>query len=281
VRDGRVGGWDDPRMPTLAGYRRRGVPPEAIGDFVRRVGVAKANSVVDMAMLDHSIREVLNRTALRRMAVLRPLKVLIENYPQGRQDELEAANHPDEPGAGTRRIHFGREIFVERDDFMEDPPKKFYRLSPGREVRLRYAYFITCREVVKNAAGEVVELRCTYDPATRGGNAPDGRKVQATLHWVSAADAVPAEVRLYNPLFTRPDPGTGGDFVADLNPNSLEVLSDARLEPALGAEGFADPVQFERQGYFCRDPDSAPGKLVFNRTIGLRDTYAKVVGKGG
>src|ERR1051326_2175140 len=206
VREGHVSGWDDPRMPTLAGLRRRGVPPAAIREFVRRIGVAKANSVVDVAMFEHAVREVLNRTALRRMAVLRPLKIAIENYPEGQSEELEAVNHPDNPAAGTRRIRFGRELYVERDDFMENPPKKFYRLSPGREVRLRYAYFVTCREVAKNAAGEVTELRCTYDPATRGGNAPDGRKVQATLHWVSAADAASAEVRLYNQLFARPDP---------------------------------------------------------------------------
>jgi glutaminyl-tRNA synthetase len=275
VRGRHVSGWDDPRMPTLAGLRRRGVPPEAVRDFVKRVGVAKANSVVDIAMFDFSVREVLNRTALRRMAVLRPLKIVIENYPDGRFEEIEAVNHPDNPGAGTRRLRFGRELYVERDDFMENPPKKFYRLSPGREVRLRYAYFVTCREVVKNPAGEVVELRCSYDPATRGGNAPDGRKVQATLHWVAAADAVTAEVRLYNQLFNRPDPNPS-DFAAGLNPDSLEVLKDCRLEPALAATNSADPVQFERQGYFCRDPDSTPGHLVFNRTVGLRDTWAKV-----
>jgi glutaminyl-tRNA synthetase len=275
VRGGHVSGWDDPRMPTLAGLRRRGVPPEAVRDFVKRVGVAKANSVVDIAMFDFSVREVLNRTALRRMAVLHPLKIVIENYPDGRFEEIEAVNHPDNPGAGTRRLRFGRELYVERDDFMENPPKKFYRLSPGREVRLRYAYFVTCREVVKSPAGEVVELRCSYDPSTRGGSAPDGRKVQATLHWVSAADAVTAEVRLYNQLFNRPDPNPSG-FVADLNPDSLEVLRDCRLEPALAATNSADPVQFERQGYFCRDPDSTPGHLVFNRTVGLRDTWAKV-----
>src|SRR5256714_3602790 len=221
VRRGHVNGWDDPRMPTLAGLRGRGVPPEAIRDFIKRIGVAKANSVVDVGMFEFSVREVLNRTALRRMAVLRPLKVVIENYPAGPTEELEAINHPDNPDAGTRRIRFGRELYVEREDFMENPPKKFFRLSPGKEVRLRYAYFITCREAIKNAAGEVVELRCTYDPATRGGNAPAGRKVQATLHWVSAANSVPAEVRLYNPLFTRPDPA-GGDFAAHLNPNQLE-----------------------------------------------------------
>jgi glutaminyl-tRNA synthetase len=279
VRQGHVGGWDDPRMPTLAGLRRRGVPPAAIREFVKRIGVAKANSVVDVAMFEHAVREVLNRTALRRMAVLRPLKVVIENYPEGQTEELEAANHPDDPSAGKRTIRFGRELCVERDDFMENPPKKFFRLSPGREVRLRYAYFITCREVVKDAAGEVTELRCTYDPATRGGNAPDGRKVQATLHWLAAVDAVPAEIRLYNPLFRVPDPNAG-DFAADLNPDSLEVLKDALIEPALAADNSPDAVQFERQGYFCRDADSRPGRLVFNRTVGLRDTFAKVVGKG-
>ena len=279
VRDGRVNGWDDPRMPTLAGLRRRGVPPEAVRDFVKRIGVAKANSVVDMGMFDFVVREVLNRNALRRMAVLRPLKVVIENYAEEKVEELEAFNHPDAPGAGARRIKFGRELYIEQDDFMENPPKKFFRLSPGTEVRLRYAYFITCREAVKNAKGEVTELRCTYDPATRGGNAPDGRKVKATIHWVSADHSVPAELRLYNPLFTRPDPKGGEHFAADLNPNSLEVLSNARVEPALAERNSPEPVQFERQGYFCPDPDSKPGRPVFNRTVGLRDTYAKEVGK--
>jgi len=280
VRGRHVTGWDDPRMPTLAGLRRRGVPPQAVRDFVKRIGVAKANSVVDVAMFDFSVREVLNKTALRRMGVLRPLKIVIENYPEGRSEEIEAVNHPDDPAAGTRRLRFGRELYVERDDFMEHPPKKFYRLSPGREVRLRYAYLITCREVVKNPAGEVVELRCSYDPQTRGGNAPDGRRVQATLHWVSAAAAVPAEVRLYNQLFARPDPNPA-DFIADLNLDSLEVLTDCRLELALAAANSDDPVQFERQGYFCRDSDSAPGRLVFNRTVGLRDTWARVSGGKG
>jgi glutaminyl-tRNA synthetase len=278
VRDGHVKGWDDPRMPTLAGLRRRGVPPGAIRDFVKRIGVAKANSVVDANVLDFSIREALNKTALRRMAVLRPLKVVIENY-DGPGEELDAVNHPDNPEAGSRKIKFGRELYIERDDFMENPPKKFFRLSPGIEVRLRYAYFITCRETVKNAAGEVVELRCTYDPATRGGNAPDGRKVKATIHWVSAKDAKPAEVRIYNPLFTKPDPTGGEGFTADLNPQSLEVLGDARVEPELAAaSNSAAPVQFERQGYFVRDPDSTPDRPVFNRTVGLRDTFAKEVG---
>ena len=280
VRGGHVPGWDDPRMPTLAGLRRRGIPPEAIRDFVKRVGVAKANSIVDAAMFDFSVREVLNKTALRRMAVLRPLMVVIENYPAGKTEELDAVNNPEDPSAGARKVRFSRELYVERDDFMENPPKKFFRLSPGKEVRLRYAYFVTCREAVKNTAGEVVELRCTYDPATRGGNTPpDGRKVQATLHWVSAADAVSAEVRLYHQLFTRPDPNAG-DFAADLNPNSLEVLTDCKLEPATAGDNSGDPVQFERMGYFCRDPDSKPGHLVFNRTVGLRDTWAKVSGGG-
>jgi glutaminyl-tRNA synthetase len=277
VRGGHVGGWDDPRMPTLAALRRRGVPPEALREFIRQIGVAKANSVVDVAMFEHAIRDVLNRTALRRMAVLRPLKVVITNYPEGQGEELEAVNHPDDPGAGSRRVRFGRELYVERDDFMENPPKKFYRLSPGREVRLRYAYFITCREVVKNAAGDAVELRCTYDPATRGGNAPDGRKVQATLHWVAAAGAVPAQVRLYTPLFAKPDPDAG-NFAADLNPDSLEVLSHSMVESALAGDNSDAVVQFERQGYFIRDRDSTPGRLVFNRTVGLRDSWAKAKG---
>jgi glutaminyl-tRNA synthetase len=279
VRDGHVSGWDDPRMPTLAGLRRRGVPAAAVREFVRRVGVAKANSTVDVQMFDHAVREALNTSAERRMAVLKPLKVVIENYPQEQTEELEAANHPDNPELGVRKIKFGRELFIEHDDFMENPPKKFYRLSPGAEVRLRYAYFITCREVVKNAAGDIVELRCTYDPATRGGNAPDGRKVKATIHWVAAAHSLPAEVRIYNPLFTKPDPAGGAEFAKDLNPESLEVLPDARAEPALAHASTGVAVQFERQGYFCLDADSAPGKLVFNRTIGLRDTYAKDLAK--
>ncbi|MGB8894769.1 MAG: glutamine--tRNA ligase/YqeY domain fusion protein [Pseudolabrys sp.] len=275
VRGGHVSGWDDPRMPTLAGLRRRGVPPEAIRDFVKRIGVAKANSAVDVGMFDFSVREVLNRNARRRMAVLRPLKVVIENYPEGQVEELEAANHPDDTAAGVRKIKFAREIYIEQDDFMENPPKKFFRLSPGAEVRLRYAYFITCHKAVKNAKGELIELHCTYDPATRGGNAPDGRKVKATIHWVSAGHAILAEVRLYNPLFTKPDPSGGENFTADLNQNSLETLSQARLEPALADAKVEQPVQFERQGYFCLDRDSKPDRLVFSRTIGLRDTWAK------
>jgi glutaminyl-tRNA synthetase len=278
VRGGHVSGWDDPRMPTLAGLRRRGVPPEAIRDFVKRIGVAKANSLVDVGMFEFSVREALNKSALRRMAVLKALRVVIENYPEGKSEELDAVNHPDDPAAGTRKIKFGRELYIEQDDFLENPPKKFFRLSPGSEVRLRYAYFITCREAKKNAAGEVIELICTYDPATKGGNAPDGRKVKGTIHWVSAMDSIAADVRLYNPLFAKPDPTGGEGFAADLNPNSLETVA-ARLEPALAEAKVERPVQFERNGYFCLDKDSAPGKLVFNRTIGLRDTWAKDVAK--
>ena len=282
VRDRHVSGWDDPRMPTLAGLRRRGVPPAAIRDFVKRIGVARADSLVDVAMLEASIREELNRTALRRMAVLRPLKVVIENYPEGQTEELDAVNNPEDSAAGARPVRFSREIYVEREDFIEDPPKKFFRLSPGAEVRLRYAYFVTCREVVKDAGGEVVELRCTYDPETRGGNTPpDGRKVKATLHWVSAADSVPAEVRLYNPLFTSPTPDVG-NFAGALNPDSVEVLTGCRLEPAILGGNDEAPIQFERLGYFCRDGDSSPGRPVFNRTVGLRDSWAKQApgGKG-
>jgi glutaminyl-tRNA synthetase len=278
VQDGHVAGWDDPRMPTVAGLKRRGVPPAAIREFVKRIGVAKANSVVDVGMLEFCIREELNRTSLRRMAVLKPLKVVIENYPEGQVEEIEAVNHPDDPSKGTRKIAFGRELYIERDDFMENPPKKFFRLFPGNEVRLRYAYFIKCASVVKNAAGEVTELRCTYDPATRGGNASDGRKVKATMHWLPAAQSKPAEIRIYNQLFAKPSPDAA-NFAADLNPQSLEILKDARIEPAIAEVNSADPTQFERQGYFVRDKDSTPDRLVLNRTIGLRDTFAKEVGK--
>jgi len=281
VREGRVTGWDDPRMPTLAGLRRRGVPAPAVRDFVRRAGVARANSVVDVAMFEHSVREHLNKAAPRRMAVLRPLKLVIANYPSGQTEELEAVNNPEDPAAGSRRIPFAHELYIERDDFMEQPPKNFFRLSPGREVRLRYAFFVTCLEAVKNPAGDVVELICTYDSATRGGNSPDGRKVKATLHWVAAAHSLPAEIRLYNPLFTRPDPGVGGDFLADLNPRSLETLSEARVEPSLSASLPEESVQFERQGYFCADPDRSPQRLVFNRTVGLRDSWARVQASEG
>jgi glutaminyl-tRNA synthetase len=278
VRDGHVAGWDDPRMPTIAGLRRRGVPPAAIREFVRRIGVAKANSVVDIGMLEFCIREELNRTALRRMAVLRPLKVVIENYPEGQVEEIEAINHPDNPEAGARKIAFGRELYVEQDDFMENPPKKFFRLSPGNEVRLRYAYFITCTGVVKNAAGEVTELRCTYDPTTKGGNASDGRKVKATMHWLPAAQSRPAEIRIYNQLFAKPNPDAA-NFAADLNSQSLEILENARIEAAIAETNSGEAMQFERQGYFVRDRDSTPERLVLNRTVGLRDTFAKEVGK--
>jgi len=276
VRDHHVAGWDDPRMPTIAGLRRRGVPAAAIRDFATRIGVARAYSVVDFALLEHCIREHLNKSAPRRMAVLRPLKVVIENYPEGQTETLPAINHPDDPDQGTRDITFARELYIEQDDFLEEPPKKFFRLAPGREVRLRYGYFITCQSVVKNAAGDIVELRCTYDPATKGGNAPDGRKVQATIHWVAAPTAIPAEIRLYNHLFSRPDPAAEGEIFDHLNPDSLEILSGCLVEPALAQANTAETVQFERTGYFAPDPDSTPTKLVFNRTTGLRDTWAKV-----
>ncbi|MCH8835312.1 MAG: glutamine--tRNA ligase/YqeY domain fusion protein [Proteobacteria bacterium] len=280
VEDGHVGGWDDPRMPTLAGLRRRGIPPAAIRDFVRRIGLTRSDSMVEVGVLEHCARELLNKTALRRMAVLRPLKVVIENYPEGETEHLRAVNNPEDASAGSRDVPFSREIYIEREDFMEDPPRKFFRLAPGREVRLRYAYFLTCREAVRNDAGDVTGLRCTYDPASRGGKSPDGRKVKATLHWVSAAHAVGAEVRIYDQLFTRPDPGAGGDIAGDLRPRSVDVLRACRLEPRLADAVPGETVQFERQGYFCVDPDSTPGALVFNRTVALRDTWAKIRAKG-
>ncbi len=259
VTEKHVSGWDDPRMPTIAGIRRRGVPAAALREFVGRVGVARAYSTVDVAMFDSAIRDTLNPSAPRRMAVLRPLKLIIENYPESQTETLEARNHPDNPDAGSRTVTFGREIYVEQDDFMEHPPKKFYRLSPGKEVRLRYGYFVTCQEVVKDASGTVVALRCTYDPASKGGNAPDGRKVQATLHWVAAADAVRAEVRLYSHLFNRPDPGADGDALADLNPELLEVLTGSLVEPGLLDTPVGEAVQFERTGYFAPDPELEAG----------------------
>ena len=280
VQEGHVDGWDDPRMPTIAGMRRRGVPPEAIRQFIASIGVAKANSVVDVAMFNHAVREVLNRSALRRMAVMRPLKVVIENFPEDTTDMLEAINNPEDPSVGTREVPFTREIYVERDDFMEDPPKKFFRLSPGREVRLRYAYFITCNDVIKDASGEVIELRCTYDPATRGGNAPDGRKVKATLHWVSVAHAKKVEARLYDHLFGRPDPGAEGAIIDDLNPTALEVVHDCQAEPAVAETPLGQPIQFERLAYFFPDPDTGPEAPVFNRTVGLRDSWARAQAKG-
>ena len=280
VQENHVQGWDDPRLPTLRGLRRRGIPPAAIRDFVSRLAISKSDGVVEMALLEHCVRELLNKTALRRMAVLKPLKVVIENWPAGESEMLEAVNNPEDDAAGTRQVPFSGEIYIERDDFMEEPPKKFFRLAPGREVRLRYAYFLTCREAIMDAAGAVVELRCTYDPASRGGNSPDGRKVKATLHWVSAADAVTAEVRLYNHLFTRENPGADGDVLDDLNPASLEVLTDCRLEPGLAGAEPGATLQFERQGYFCLDADSTPGNPVFNRTISLRDVWAKIQKQG-
>ena len=280
VEEGHVNGWDDPRMPTLSGLRRRGMPPEAIRDFVSRLGVTKSDSVVEPAVLDHCVREHLNKHAERRMAVLNPLKVVIENYPEGQSEELEAVNNPEDEGAGMRMVPFGREIYIEQDDFMEDPPKKFFRLGPGREVRLRWAYFITCTDVIKDDAGNIVELRCTYDPETKGGNAPDGRKVKGTLHWVSAADAVDAEVHQYDHLFTEPNPGKSDNFVDCLNPDSLTTLTGCKLEPSLGAWPVGQTVQFERLGYFCPDLGSTAEQPVFNRTMTLRDTWAKIQAKG-
>ncbi len=280
VEEGHVAGWDDPRMPTISGLRRRGVPAASIRDFISRLAISKSEGTVEAAMLEHCIREPLNDSALRRMAVLRPLKVVIENYPEGQTEDVEATNNPRDEAAGTRSVPFSREIYIERDDFMEDPPKKFFRLGPGREVRLRAAYFITCTDVIKDDAGEVVELRCTYDPETRGGDAPDGRKVKGTLHWVSASHAVDAEVRLYSPLFVVENPGATADFLSTLNPASLEVLTDCKLEPALANVAGGQVVQFERLGYFCTDPDGSADTPIFNRTLGLRDSYAKVMAKG-
>jgi glutaminyl-tRNA synthetase len=280
VNEGRVRGWDDPRMPTISGLRRRGYPAEGIRDFAAIIGVAKSDSVVEVGQLEHAVRDVLNRTAARRFAVLAPLKVVIENYPDGRVEEMDVCNNPEDPQSGTRKVPFTRELWIERDDFMENPPAKFFRLAPGREVRLRNAYFVSCREVVKDAAGEIVELRCTYDPATRGGDSPDGRRPKATLHWISASHAMAAEVRLYDHLFTRPDPGAGGDLFADLNPDSEKVLQGCMVEPTLAELPIGETVQFERLGYFCPDPDSTPGHLVFNRTLTLKDTWAKLQAQG-
>jgi len=279
VQQGYVSGWDDPRLPTIRGLRRRGYTPEAIRQFCRRIGVNKFNSTVDIALLEHCLREDLNKTSPRVLAVLQPLKVIIDNYPEGQVEEFEAINNPEDPSAGTRKVPFSRQLYIERGDFMEQPPKKFYRLAPGREVRLRYAYFVRCVDVVKDASGQVVELHCTYDPATRGGDAPDGRKVKSTLHWVSAPHALKAEVRLYDKLFTRENPDEveeGLDFTANLNLNSLQVLTDCRVEPSLAEAKPLNRYQFERQGYFCVDPDSGRGNLVFNRTVTLRDEWAKI-----
>ena len=284
VEEGRVSGWDDPRMPTLGGLRRRGYPPEAIRNFVAAVGVSRTNGIVELAMLEHFVREDLNRRAPRVMAVLRPLKVVIDNYPEDQVEEMEAVNNPEDEAAGSRKVPFSRVLYIEQDDFREVPPPKYFRLAPGREVRLRYGYFITCKSVVKDDKGEVIEIHCTYDPATRGGNAPDGRKVKSTIHWVSAAHAVDAEVRIYEKLFLKENPGEveeGQDFTANLNPNSLEVIPHAKLEPSLANAPAGSRYQFERLGYFCADPDSRPGKLVFNRTVALKDTWAKVEKKQG
>jgi glutaminyl-tRNA synthetase len=281
VDEGQVSGWDDPRMPTISGLRRRGYTPESIRNFCDQIGVAKANSIVDLVQLENSLREELNRTSPRFMAVLRPLKVVIVNYPEDKVEELDAINNPEDPSMGTRKVPFSRVLYIEQDDFREEPPKKFYRLAPGREVRLRYAYFITCVDVIKDKnTGEVVELHCTYDPATRGGDAPDGRRVKSTMHWVSANQAIDAEVRLYDNLFTKRDPSEveeGTDFKSNLNPKSLETLTACKLEPGLKGIAPGSRCQFERLGYFCADTvDSSAEKLVFNRTVSLRDTWAKI-----
>ncbi len=279
VQDGLVGGWDDPRMPTISGMRRRGYSPASIRNFCKIIGINKFNSTIDFALLEHCVREDLNKTSPRVMAILRPLKVIIDNYPDGQVEQIDAINNPEDPSAGVRKVPFSRELYIEQEDFMEEPPKKFFRLAPGREVRLRYAYFITCTSIVKDSNGKVVELHCTYDPATRGGDAPDGRKVKATLHWVSAAHSLPAQVRLYDHLFTKENPDDvpeGADFKANLNPNSQQLLTDCRTEPTLAKASPLSRYQFERLGYFCLDADSRDGKLVFNRTASLVDTWAKI-----
>ena len=284
VEEKRVRGWDDPRMPTLGGLRRRGYTPEAIRNFVSAVGVSRTNGIVDLAMLEHFVREDLNKRALRVMAVLHPLKVVIDNYPEGQVEEMDAQNNPEDEGAGSRKVPFSRELYIEQDDFREVPPPKYFRLSPGKEVRLRYGYFITCQSVVKDDKGQIVEVHCTYDPATRGGNSPDGRKVKSTIHWVSAPHAISAEVRVYENLFTKADPSDvpeGQDFTVNLNPNSLELISHAKLEPSLAQVAPGTRYQFERLGYFCVDADSRPGAKVFNRTVALKDTWAKVEKKQG
>jgi len=281
VNEGRVRGWDDPRMPTISGLRRRGFPAQGIREFAGMIGVAKSDSVVEMGMLEHAVRDVLNRTAPRRFAVLRPVRVVIENYPEGQVEDMSVANNPEDPSAGSRGVPFTRELWIERDDFMEDPPAKFFRLAPGREVRLRGAYFVTCRETIKDSAGEIVELRCTYDPSTRGGDSPDGRRPKATLHWVSADHAIPAEVRLYDHLFSDPFPGAdGSDLFAGLNPGSEMVLRGCLVEPILAETPVGETVQFERLGYFSPDLDSTPGHLVFNRTLTLKDAWAKLQAQG-
>jgi glutaminyl-tRNA synthetase len=283
VQDGHVSGWDDPRMPTLSAIRRRGYTPEAIRNFCAQIGVSKTNGITQLSLLEHHVREDLNRHAPRVMAVLRPLRLVIENYPDDLVEEMDAVNNPEDAGAGTRKVPFSKVLYIEQDDFRENPPKQYFRLAPGREVRLRYGYFITCREAIKDENGNVTELRCTYDPATRGGNAPDGRKVKSTIHWVSAAHAADAEVRLYDTLFTKENPNEaeeGRDFTANLNPKSLEVLSGCKVEPGLAEARPGARYQFERLGYFCMDRDTSPGRLVFNRTVALRDTWAKIEKRG-
>jgi glutaminyl-tRNA synthetase len=278
VEDGHVRGWDDPRMPTLAGIRRRGYPPEALRSFCGAIGVSKTNGLIELGLLEHHVREYLNRATPRAMAVLRPLRVVIDNYPEGQVEEMEAVNNPEDAAAGKRNVPFSKVLYIEREDFREVPPPKYFRLSPGKEVRLRYGYFITCTGVVKDDKGEVTEIHCTYDPATRGGNAPDGRKVKSTIHWVSAAHAIDAEVRMYDNLFLKENPGEveeGQDFTANLNPHSLEILN-GKLEPSLATAAVGNRIQFERMGYFCVDLDSAPGKLVFNRSVGLKDSWARI-----
>jgi glutaminyl-tRNA synthetase len=276
VQDKHVSGWDDPRMPTIVAMRRRGYTPEAIRTFCDRIGIAKRENMIDVALLEHAVREDLNRHAHRVMGVLRPLRVVIENYPEGQTEDVDVVNNPEDEAAGTRKVPFSRVLFIEQDDFREDPPKKFFRLAPGREVRLRCAYFITCTGVVKNEGGEIVELRATYDPATRGGDAPDGRKVKATLHWVSAAHAVDAEVRLYDRLFNVEDPGKVEDYRSVLNPTSLEIVRDTKIEPSAAQAAPGTRFQFERIGYFAVDSDTVPGKPVFNRTVTLKDSWAKI-----
>jgi glutaminyl-tRNA synthetase len=284
VQEKLVSGWDDPRMPTLSGIRRRGYTPQAIRNFCAAIGVSKTNGTLELAMLEHFVREDLNKRVPRVMAVLRPLKVVLDNYPGNQVEEVEAVNNPEDESAGKRKVPFSKVLYIEQDDFREDPPKQYYRLSPGREVRLRYGYFITARSVAKNTQGEVVEVHCTYDPATRGGNAPDGRKVKSTIHWVSAAHAVDAEVRLYDKLFTKEDPNQvdeGQEFTANLNPQSLEVVTHAKVEPSLANAAAESRYQFERLGYFCVDADSRPGRPVFNRTAVLKDTWAKIEKRAG
>jgi glutaminyl-tRNA synthetase len=277
VQEGHVSGWDDPRLPTISGLRRRGYPPAAIRKFCDLIGVGKRDNLVDMSLLEYCVREELNQTAPRVMAVLRPLKVVLLNYPESRTEELEAVNNPEDPEAGTRLVPFSRELYIDRDDFMEDPPKKFFRLAPGREVRLRYAFFIKCVDVIKDQNGEIVELHCTYDPETKGGYAPDGRKVKATLHWVSASHSHSAEVRVYDRLFNVPEPGAAtGNFLDDLNPHSLDILNTCRVEPSLAQAAPGDRFQFERLGYFAVDLDSTPDNLIFNRTVTLKDPWAKL-----